>query len=324
MFDEKKLYLFDLDGTLLGSDKTIPEGALAVLGEYRRAGVMIGVSTSRSAENSAQYTGRLVPDVIIASGGATVELRGEKIFESAVEAAQVRELVRYAKSVVGGDVNITLDAADGSYYLNFVMPDDVLTRSFRRGRKITFRNFRKSALKICLEIADAGKAREVIGHFPQLDAIKFSDGDWYKFTNHGITKEHAIDVLCESLYLPSEQIVAFGDDLADIGMLQCCGRGIAMGNAEPEVKRIADEVIGGNDERGIEIFLRTERVRRMEELFNLAKAGKASKAQIDVLKNYLNDGFLGDYEADEEGMFPRDMLRGVLSQDALYDLLEEL
>ena len=45
------------------------------------------------------------------------------------------------------------------------------------------------------------------------------------------------------------------DDFADIGMLQLCGRGIAMGNAIDEVKQKADFVIGGNDEEGIAEYL---------------------------------------------------------------------
>ena len=51
-------------------------------------------------------------------------------------------------------------------------------------------------------------------------------------------------------------MIAFGDDFADIGMLQLCGRGIAMGNAIDEVKQKADFVIGGNDEEGIAEYLK--------------------------------------------------------------------
>ena len=49
--------------------------------------------------------------------------------------------------------------------------------------------------------------------------------------------------------------MAFGDDLADMGMLKMCGIGVAMGNAVDEVKAMADIVIGTNDEDGIADFL---------------------------------------------------------------------
>lgn len=41
----------------------------------------------------------------------------------------------------------------------------------------------------------------------------------------------------------------------DIGMLQLCGLGVAVGNAISEVKNKADLVIGSNDEDGIAVFI---------------------------------------------------------------------
>jgi Cof subfamily protein (haloacid dehalogenase superfamily) len=52
-----------------------------------------------------------------------------------------------------------------------------------------------------------------------------------------------------------EQIVAIGDDVNDLPMLRHAGLSIAMGNAKAEVKAIAHQVIGRNDEDGLAIFL---------------------------------------------------------------------
>lgn len=90
---------------------------------------------------------------------------------------------------------------------------------------------------------------------PDCDCIRFSDGYWYKFTKKTATKEHAIAKICAACKIEEEEIIAFGDDYADIGMLQLCGKGIAMGNAIEEVKASADLVIGSNDEEGIADFL---------------------------------------------------------------------
>ena len=50
----------------------------------------------------------------------------------------------------------------------------------------------------------------------------------------------------------------------------------------------------------------------------------AVKEDIEVLSDYYENGcWRQDYEADEAGALPRDLKRGVLSQDALYDLLTE-
>ncbi len=61
--------------------------------------------------------------------------------------------------------------------------------------------------------------------------------------------------ICSLCGIKVDEIIAFGDDYADIGMLELCGKGIAMGNAINEVKEKADEIIGSNDEDGIAEYL---------------------------------------------------------------------
>lgn len=46
-------------------------------------------------------------------------------------------------------------------------------------------------------------------------------------------------------------MVAFGDNNNDVEMLQWAGLGVAMGNALPEVKALADRVAPTNDEFGV-------------------------------------------------------------------------
>lgn len=52
--------------------------------------------------------------------------------------------------------------------------------------------------------------------------MRFSDGYWYK-----VTKENAILYMCKWCNISRDDIIAFGDDYTDIGMLKLCGRGIA-------------------------------------------------------------------------------------------------
>lgn len=62
---ECKLLLFDLDGTLLRSDKSISEHTLSVLHKCRKKGLMLGVATSRSEQNSMTFLSKLLPDIYI-------------------------------------------------------------------------------------------------------------------------------------------------------------------------------------------------------------------------------------------------------------------
>ena len=45
--------------------------------------------------------------------------------------------------------------------------------------------------------------------------------------------------------------MAFGDGMNDFTMVEAAGLGIAMANAEPEVKRVAKDVVPSNDEDGV-------------------------------------------------------------------------
>ena len=57
---------------------------------------------------------------------------------------------------------------------------------------------------------------------------------------------------------------------------------------------------------------RIERIKIMEHYY-------------DALKEYYESGlWLSDYEADERGELPADLKRGVLSQDGLYNLLNDI
>ncbi|MBC8105177.1 MAG: Cof-type HAD-IIB family hydrolase [Anaerolineae bacterium] len=52
-----------------------------------------------------------------------------------------------------------------------------------------------------------------------------------------------------------EEIVAIGDDFNDLHMIRNAGLGVAMGNARPEVQRLAKRVIGTNEQEGLAKFL---------------------------------------------------------------------
>ena len=88
-----RLLLFDLDGTLLRSDKTISIRTLEVLQKYRNAGILIGVSTSRSELNALSFVEELRPDVLIASGGALVKYHDEYIYRAEFSAEETRRMI---------------------------------------------------------------------------------------------------------------------------------------------------------------------------------------------------------------------------------------
>lgn len=118
-----------------------------------------------------------------------------------------------------------------------------------------YTDFHEEALKICVELSDSGLAGWIANSIPECDVARFSDGDWYKFTPKSTTKEKAIKKILLLLSIAREDIIAFGDDYTDIGMLRLCGKGVAMGNAIDAVKQIADDIAEENDHDGVAKYL---------------------------------------------------------------------
>ena len=233
--DSKKVLLFDLDGTLLKTDKTISDRTVEAVLSAREKGYIIGVSTSRSESNSRSFIHRLSPDIIISSGGALVSLNGEKI---------IVEDPEFIFVVLQGDDSRRSEVVEQLKPLMAQRP---------RGQQLREILFVQDPLP--RTATDEKKAEELEKALVNCDFIHFTDGDWYKVTKAGITKETAIRKLSEKIGVGLENITAFGDDLADIGSLKMCGTGVAMGNALDVVKEAADVIIGSNDEDGIAEYL---------------------------------------------------------------------
>lgn len=249
-----KLLLFDLDGTLLRSDKTVSEKNLKALSKCREKGVLIGVATSRGEQNTLSFLSKFTPDILITSGGALVKLRDEYIYRAEFSEDETRRIIAAVREVCGADCEITADTAN-SHYWNYKTDPKEQDPSWGSSIYTDFEDFEKRSLKICAEIFDSDRAERLMGLLPECDCKRFSDGYWYKFTKKGITKEKAAAEVCFKCGINADEIIAFGDDFADAGMLEFCGTGVAMGSAIDEIKAKADIVIGGNDEDSIAEFL---------------------------------------------------------------------
>lgn len=92
-------------------------------------------------------------------------------------------------------------------------------------------------------------------------------------------------------------------------------------------KDAAGQIISGMEGRARENAERVLRVQAMEAAFNRVSADPSAADPKDVakLEEYMDSKqWQLDYEADEAGEIPASVGRGVLSQDGLYNLLEEL
>ena len=197
---------------------------------------------------------KMKPDILISSGGALVRVNEKIICSSSFSVIETKGFIESARKICGMDCEITVDTFDAHYW-NYKTNPKKQDKSWGDSIYTDFTDFNCEALKICVEISHPGLAQKLCEQFSELDSQRFSDGEWYKFTKGGITKEKAILAVCEVCHIAVSETVSFGDDYADIGMLKLCGIGVAMGNAVQEVKDIADDITLSNEEDGVAAYL---------------------------------------------------------------------
>ena len=241
--------LFDLDGTLLRSDKTMSARTRRALDTCRDRGLLIGICTNRGESRARGCLESIRPDVVIASGGALVRCKGEIVLQAELSPEETVHVLGVIRQVCGPDPEITMDTM-AAHYQNFKYDPTVTDESWSDSVYCDFDHYKGPALKISTEITDE-TFRALTAALPACDCLRHSEVDWCKITKKNVTKEAALKAVCRALGLGQEEIVAFGDDTPDIEILRLCGLGVAMGNAIPVVKAAADEVIGTNDEDGI-------------------------------------------------------------------------
>lgn len=103
-----------------------------------------------------------------------------------------------------------------------------------------------------------GQADNIIkeaSKIPTLAAYKiysFKNGlFWVSITYATATKLHGIQRIAQLLGVKTDEMIGVGDGYNDYPLLSACGLKIAMGNAAPELKAIADFIAPSVDEDGV-------------------------------------------------------------------------
>ncbi|MFR5683143.1 MAG: Cof-type HAD-IIB family hydrolase [Clostridia bacterium] len=97
-----------------------------------------------------------------------------------------------------------------------------------------------------LEVAHM--ARKIIKIGTEEKSIEYF---YTEVTNQNVDKWNAIEFLIRTLQIPKENVIAIGDNVNDISMIQNAGTGVAMGNSAGYIKENADLVVADNNENGV-------------------------------------------------------------------------
>lgn len=248
-----KLVLLDLDNTLLRSDKSISAYTIEILHKCQAADRKVAFCTARGESNILPFIDAVHPDMVIASNGALVRYQGKILYYQPLSVSDTQALINKGLELTGHTCEITVDTLSAHYWNRKIVPGEF--PDWGQTVYTDFRDFKEESLKLCIEISDAALAGQIAQSVPACNCVPFSDIAWYSFSNKNATKEKAIAAVSQSLHIPFSEMIAFGDDYGDIGMLRLAGRGIAMDNAIPEVKAAADAITDSNDNDGVAKYL---------------------------------------------------------------------
>ena len=91
--------------------------------------------------------------------------------------------------------------------------------------------------------------------FPEVELLSHSDHR-LSILPKGVSKWSGVLYLADHLGIKRSEIVSIGDGKDDLEMIAGSGLGVAMGNAEPEIKKMAKWVTRSNDEDGVSYMLK--------------------------------------------------------------------
>lgn len=258
-----KALFFDLDGTLLTSEKTIAPLTRAALRASREQGLGVYIATGRSPrlDKTLCWTAEEVAlfDGGVYSNGACVVLDGKAQWARIAPTA-VQTCVRLAGEY---GVHLSLHMDDGAHAFNFDLPRSVWgpwgvdegntvpldAAAIRRTVKmlIFHEHLVDSVTLLPPGLLDALTA--AVGD--RVSLYLTDQGRTIQMAAKDVSKLTGIERICAAKGLSPEEIAVFGDDLNDLPMLRRYPNSVAMGNAMPEVKQAAAHVTATNDEDGI-------------------------------------------------------------------------
>jgi Cof subfamily protein (haloacid dehalogenase superfamily) len=243
-----RMLVTDLDKTLLKSDKTISEITIESLRKLKNKDIRIAIATARPARTADSYLKRINGDAAILLNGALVMAEGKIIQRHSIKSDIVKALIQEIKDVYP-TVTLSVEMGDILY------ADFDLNQEWEY-KRIDF-NYLPDGLvdKIILGSIDLCEIKKINTMLPEYLYAESNSGKFIMIMNKSACKHFGLLKLSEYFDIPMEEILAFGDDYNDIGMLRECGIGVAMADACNEAKEAADYITDTSDNEGVSSFI---------------------------------------------------------------------
>ena len=258
-----KALFFDLDGTLLNSQKKISDKTRMTLEKCRQKGYKLFIATGRAPLLDKMLswdedTFALFDGCVYNNGGCLVV--GGREDYIVVPGEIVQKIIDIVENYT--DVNIALQTKCRRHAFHIPLNESDYIRWGAHGEALTL----KSGI-------DAGVIKMLVFCGNLIDSVLPIDEDLlvelesackdsarFYLTDKGrcvqimeksVSKVHGIEKICRHFAYNKDEVAVFGDDLNDAEMLSFYPCSVAMGNAEAAIKNIAKHVTTDNDSEGI-------------------------------------------------------------------------
>jgi Cof subfamily protein (haloacid dehalogenase superfamily) len=250
----------DLDDTLLNSSKSIDPNTYTALLKWLSRDNKVYFATSRPIRSVRRF----IPTQLL-DRATTITLNGAVVHEANHLAIQTLSLGAIAREAVDyltkkSSAHLTIEMSGEHFASNTKLSEDQLwnIHSARADMLIRMEDVDYDQV---VKIAIDGRGRKLTNELTwlrkkqQLNAIPALNHTFINLLPKDIDKSKTLENLAARDGIELSDVIAFGDDEPDLGMLKIAGLSVAMGNATPAVKASADMVIGHHNDDVIGPFI---------------------------------------------------------------------
>ncbi|GIP17192.1 haloacid dehalogenase [Paenibacillus montaniterrae] len=250
-----KAIAVDLDGTLLNSSKQVSARSCNALLRAHQLGLKLIVATARPP----RAVEMLLPEALkrisayIYYNGAMINCSHSQFtYHQAIDSTLSARILSFIMQEPNADISIevadqwfTISEFDASVVQ--AVGGEPILKSLEEMQTV-------SPSKIIA--AGLNNWRGLVEQFgDEVNVLVTDQGQLVQIAHLQVSKELALQRLCDVYSIGLDEVIVFGDDTNDIGLFEACGHAVAMGNAIPELKQLADEVTASNDEDGVAIVV---------------------------------------------------------------------
>lgn len=251
-----KLIAVDLDGTLFNSESKISHKNKAALKKCQDNGIKVVIASAKPSFSVSKIISELGLSAlqISYSGALIIDKDLKPVFELRIEPKVCKEIILAGRIWKKG---VTLGLDDGILYYEKEHPYNKIVVEtgdvIKKVKDLTAENICSRGLMFSISAYENDSFEDFLKDKLKDARIKIMMGSPFSLIiNHSDTgKRFALKKILEIYDISPDETMAIGDSYTDISMISEVGIGVAMGNAVPELKEVADFVVPDNDSDGV-------------------------------------------------------------------------